>query len=1060
MSSNPSDVLGTVFLWVCFCILTSIAYLSLTADGKPAAPQITLSHHYIEPQAVLPPPLWSFDLPPPREPPQPTFEPRPEPEPLPRRQGLIPRAERRVRPAVVPERHVPRERPIQLRSKATAHKEAKAERKQEAASRTGGERKQLDIDLEAAKNRPSNAQHIKIERPPYEGSNAFTGTALGDKSGTAYAPPMDIEETGNAAKPLAGEVQQSDHTPADNTAMAPEKNPGANQSLAGEVQEASDVVADHSSTTEGTQSVNPLLELNDEDAASGLSAELGMLQRLKADFQTDETWNRRVLWVYTSWREWITCGNTVKWHIDKLNETQALYFKPMVDEVFALFDKRCGKRNDGVPADALNETLAVVSEVRDNLNEALGLPEGGDSGQDVILDQTVQPPTVENEKTTSDVQSAKDEQFDHVQEQISEDLVSAERLHRELNQDGAQISSDRELAKKVSREQELEKKQQHQQPQQRKNRKPAPVLKQTYIHGDLVDQMTRTCKQDYPQTAVASGSGTYPKDKKAHQEEDVPESPLPWPKLPTYKVVKLASEQVFVPSFHAPAGGAQDSEYTPAGDTTVVLEEQSNAEAVSVPANPLLELTHSEALETLVSWIKRLVATYDAETSGLIWFRDLNLVFTYWSQWLDRDGLSILSPVQCRDVTDFANFAFRAGTWIEGRFGEVTQEVENVCQRMDVAKGLAEEQEQARIREEQRHAEEQEQARINEEQRQQQIHIAQMQQQQQSLEAEKQEEQARISEEQRQEAIRMVQAQQQQQPQNPPTEDDDEGLYGNDARGEASQQAFIAARKMERAKAESVVANEAKPEATQTTEQNNEADSVINEDGQNTQVESAVHQQPTREASEPRKQASASRATIDLSQSRWSTPEEPLSAAVPDHRNNASFVQAAALKSEADSRMDVEVLDAQPNPDVQRQPVTEATNNMQQASTSSAVIGRPPPTPTTGVLRRLGKTQQNNGGNGKNGKRNRDRLRPVVEPPKPVIEPPSPVAEAPKPPTPPRARDMFTASIKGHDIEWLTLHDTTEALDLNWTYQDINPHGNHHPLSTSKSDEAKQRLRR
>ena len=334
--------------------------------------------------------------------------------------------------------------------------------------------------------------------------------------------------------------------------------------------------------------------------------------------------------------------------------------------------------------------------------------------------------------------------------------------------------------------------------------------------------------------------------------------------------------------------------------------------------------------------------------------------------------------------------------------------------------------------------------------------MAQMQQQQQSLEAEKQEEQARISEEQRQEAIHMVQAQQQQQqqPQNSPTEDDDEDLYGNDARGEASQQAFIAARKMELAKSESVVANEAKPEATQTTEQNNEADSVINEDGQNTQVESAVHQQPTREASEHRKQASAPRATIDLSQSRWSTPEEPLSAAVPDHRNNASFVQAAAQKSEADSRMDVEVLDAQPNPDVQQQPVTEATNNMQQASTSSAVIGRPPPTPTTGVLRRLRKTQQNNGGNGKNGKRNRDRPRPVVEPPKPVVEPPSPVAEAPKPPTPPRARDMFTASIKGHDIEWLTLHDTTEALDLNWTYQDINPHGNHHPLSTSKSDEA------
>ena len=56
------------------------------------------------------------------------------------------------------------------------------------------------------------------------------------------------------------------------------------------------------------------------------------------------------------------------------------------------------------------------------------------------------------------------------------------------------------------------------------------------------------------------------------------------------------------------------------------------------------------------------------------------------------------------------------------------------------------------------------------------------------------------------------QAQQQQQPQNPPVEDDDEDLYGNDARGEASHQAFIAARKMGLANAESVAVDDTEDE--------------------------------------------------------------------------------------------------------------------------------------------------------------------------------------------------------------------------------------------------------
>ena len=65
MSSKPSDVLATVFLWVCFCIASLIVFKGLFGDEKPSTPPTTLSHNYIEPQAVLPQPLWSFDLPPP-----------------------------------------------------------------------------------------------------------------------------------------------------------------------------------------------------------------------------------------------------------------------------------------------------------------------------------------------------------------------------------------------------------------------------------------------------------------------------------------------------------------------------------------------------------------------------------------------------------------------------------------------------------------------------------------------------------------------------------------------------------------------------------------------------------------------------------------------------------------------------------------------------------------------------------------------------------------------------------------------------------------------------------
>ena len=748
-----------------------------------------------------------------------------------------------------------KEQDLLWRSKAIAHEEAEAERKQKAASTTSGEPKRLNIDLEAAKNRPSKTQDIQIERPPYEGSNAFTGTALGDKSGTAYALPMDIEEAGATAQPLAGEVKETDHTPADNTAMVLEENSATNQHLAGEAQEASDVVAGHGSTTAETQSDNPLLKLDDEAAADGLNTELSMLQRVKADGEADDAWDGRVLWVYTSWLEWITCGNTLKWHFDKLNEWQTRQLKPMVDEMFTLFDKRCGKRNDNVPADALDDTLAVVSMVRDNMNEALDYLEAIDSDQPVILDQ---PTSETNERFTSDVQFANCEQFDHVQEQIAEDRESAERLHQELNSQSTQIASDHEYAKSVDREQH------HQQPDaqiasdheyaksvdqeqhQQQNQQPesTPMSLQTYIQGDLVDQLTCTHKQDYPQTVVASGSGTYPKDKKARRQVNEPQSPAfeQWVKLPRYKVVTLPSEQFVIPSF-APAGGAQDADYTPAENGTTSPEEQINTGPNEAPANPLLEQQDadyaparnattpaeelnntspneaptnplleqpdaSQAWKMLTSWLIEAESSFKTLTqdNSEAWYQDLCLLFAFWSQWMECGGDEIWRSVQGCDVVPYATFASGVHSYFTRQLGEVSRETDNVYQWMNAAKDFAEKQEQACIREEQRHAEEQEQARIREEQRhaeeQEQARMRdeqrpesmfrahQMQQQQQlakNQQAEKQEEQARISEEQRQDSIHTTEVQQQQPARDPPVEQGDKDMYGNHTSGEGSR---------------------------------------------------------------------------------------------------------------------------------------------------------------------------------------------------------------------------------------------------------------------------------
>lgn len=106
MKEHSFDVLATALGWVLCCALffwlrTSSAFLS---EHFSRAPAPALSHYLIPSQPVLQSPLWPYDLPPPREPAEPTFSPRPQtpPAPLERRNGLIPRAQRRSRPAIDP----------------------------------------------------------------------------------------------------------------------------------------------------------------------------------------------------------------------------------------------------------------------------------------------------------------------------------------------------------------------------------------------------------------------------------------------------------------------------------------------------------------------------------------------------------------------------------------------------------------------------------------------------------------------------------------------------------------------------------------------------------------------------------------------------------------------------------------------------------------------------------------------------------------------------------------------------------------------------------------------
>jgi hypothetical protein len=99
MKEASFNCLFTAIAWMLFCAIASLVYLNWTKPSgeTPQATEVVVYHHHIEPQPVLQSPLFPYDLPRPREPAEPTFEPRPE-EPIweigERRDGLVPRYRR------------------------------------------------------------------------------------------------------------------------------------------------------------------------------------------------------------------------------------------------------------------------------------------------------------------------------------------------------------------------------------------------------------------------------------------------------------------------------------------------------------------------------------------------------------------------------------------------------------------------------------------------------------------------------------------------------------------------------------------------------------------------------------------------------------------------------------------------------------------------------------------------------------------------------------------------------------------------------------------------------
>jgi hypothetical protein len=201
----------------------------------------------------------------------------------------------------------------------------------------------------------------------------------------------------------------------------------SNLLLAGEVQDNNDIIVGVCSTTAGTHPKNPLLDYDDEQAAAGLYNELQNPEKIQYADQVDASWVHQVYWVYTSWFDWITCSNNLTWDFDRLNKEQIERVGPMVEAIYAILEKRCGKRNANHPRDALNNAHDVVSKVFGNMVEAY---------KHLTKITSDSPATQDQQSATHDhfanmQQPAYQEQFNSVQQQTASDAEFAQNLEQQ-----------------------------------------------------------------------------------------------------------------------------------------------------------------------------------------------------------------------------------------------------------------------------------------------------------------------------------------------------------------------------------------------------------------------------------------------------------------------------------------------------------------------------------------------------------------------------------------------------------------------------------------------------
>jgi hypothetical protein len=267
-------------------------------------------------------------------------------------------------------------------------------------------------------------------------------------------------------------------------------------------------------------------------------------------------------------------------------------------------------------------------------------------------------------------------------------------------------------------------------------------------------------------------------------------------------------------------GTVQDSVLTPSGTTTMAAQEETKIHPTITPTNPLLEQSRSETLVTLCSVIQTATSSYNSNNQA--WFQDLDFLFMCWWQWIYRDGEAIWDNVSTTEIVSFARFASKVHDLVQRQHRHVTNEMKEVCGYMVIKRAKAEgelrnEAERARIKAEN-------QARINEEE---QARI-------------RGEEQGRIRDENRQRAIHIAQMQKQEPPQTPRIEKDEDDLYGNSPRGEASLNAFKESRKIGLAESQSNTAKEMQ----QASEQDLEAALRARIERPEAQPEPAIQQQP------------------------------------------------------------------------------------------------------------------------------------------------------------------------------------------------------------------------